>query len=129
MICHPPGPFATASAQRARPEPIVQEPARSIRRSNEWNCRSSFTAWRRQHSIFPYVLESEVSLTEAGELGLEQEVICLVVMKCLNGLLLALPLNTAASEVLQLQTAAPREFLAPSAVVEVAAVARDLLEA
>lgn len=78
-------------------------------------------------AFHPYVLEGEVGLTEAGELGLEQEVICLVVMKRLNGLLLALPQNTAASEVLQLaQTAGPGEVLGPSAEVEVAAAAWDL---
>ena len=79
------------------------------------------------NTFHPYVLGPEIGLTEAGEVGLEQEVICLVVMKRAGGLLLALPSNAAADEVLRRASSAGQdEVLGPSMVVEVAAAVWNL---
>ena len=74
------------------------------------------------NNFHPYVLGPEIDLNEAASVGLEQEVICLVVMKRMGGLLLALPSTAAGDEVRQrAQSTGPDEVLGPSTIVDVAA--------
>eukprot|EP00435_Cladocopium_sp_Y103_P003960 s4316_g1.t1 len=60
-------------------------------------------------------------MSSTAEVGLEQDSICLVVLKRRDGLLLALPHNSIAEDVLlAAQNAGPDEVFGPSALVEVA---------
>ena len=74
----------------------------------------------------PYVLEADFRSQEP-QMVMERGSVCLVVMKRLTGLLLALPANSIASGTLQeAQAAGPDEVLGPSCTVEVAGVHTDM---
>ena len=114
-----PTPSATDLGQKVRPGHTARGLVRSILRSHERGSRLDCPAWRQLHCFS--------SLCVGGRSGAHRgrnhwsRARGDVLIKRLNGLLLALPLNSASSEVLErAQTAGPDEVLGPSTVVEVA---------
>ena len=76
--------------------------------------------------LHAYLLSGDLGTVPSGEV-LRQDTICLVVMKRLTGILLALPVNSIADDALQdAQLVGPDEMLGPSHVVEIAGSVFDL---